>query len=209
MYVCAKLLQLCPALCDPMDCSPLGSSVYGILQARILAWVAIPFFLKLLSSETAVAEKIFIIFNPMDDSVYLSWLLWPFFLRVFLFPFFFYSGLLHFCRFLFLCFFKFPVSFNLFYQPLCLSPDIYSFDWFHLGHQLLPAVCMCVSLLVVSDSLRPHSLQPTRLLCLPDFPGKDTRVGCYFLLQGIFPTQGLNPGLLHCRQILYWLSYPN
>ena len=32
-------------------------------------------------------------------------------------------------------------------------------------------------------------------------------MGCHFLLQGIFPTQGLNPGLLHCRQILYRLSY--
>ena len=36
--------QLCPILCDPMDCSPPGSSVHGILQARILEWVAIPFF---------------------------------------------------------------------------------------------------------------------------------------------------------------------
>ena len=35
--------QLCLTLCDPMDCSPAGSSVYGILQARILEWVAIPF----------------------------------------------------------------------------------------------------------------------------------------------------------------------
>ena len=38
-------------------------------------------------------------------------------------------------------------------------------------------------------------------------PGKDTGVGCYFLLQGIFPTQGSNMGLLHCRQILYLLNY--
>ena len=44
--------------------------------------------------------------------------------------------------------------------------------------------------------------------CLPwDFPGKDTGVGCHLLLQGIFLTQGSNPGLLHCRQILYLLSY--
>ena len=35
------------------------------------------------------------------------------------------------------------------------------------------------------------------------FPGKNTGVGCHFLLQGIFLTQGSNPGLLHCRQILY------
>ena len=39
----AKLLQLCPTLCDPMDHSPPGSSVQGILQARILEWVAMPF----------------------------------------------------------------------------------------------------------------------------------------------------------------------
>ena len=40
-----------------------------------------------------------------------------------------------------------------------------------------------------------------------DFPDKNTGVGCHFLHQGIFPTQGLNPGLLHCRQILYQLSH--
>ena len=60
---------------------------------------------------------------------------------------------------------------------------------------------------VVSDSLRPHGLQPTRLLHPWDSPGKSTGVGCHFLLQGIFPTQGSNPGLLHCRQTLYHLSH--
>ena len=39
------------------------------------------------------------------------------------------------------------------------------------------------------------------------FPGKNTGVGCHFLLQGVFPTQGLNLGLLHCRWILYCLSH--
>ena len=39
----AKLLQLCLTLCNPMDCGPPGSSVHGILQARILEWVAISF----------------------------------------------------------------------------------------------------------------------------------------------------------------------
>ena len=48
---------------------------------------------------------------------------------------------------------------------------------------------------------------PTRLLCPWNFPGKSTRVGCHFLLQGIFPTQGSNPGLLHCRQLLYCPSH--
>ena len=45
-----------------------------------------------------------------------------------------------------------------------------------------------------------------RLLCPWDFLGKSTRVGCHFLLQGVFLTQGSNPGLLHCRQTLYGLS---
>ena len=40
-----------------------------------------------------------------------------------------------------------------------------------------------------------------------DSPGKNTGVGCNALLQGIFPTQGLHPGLQHCRQILYSLSH--
>ena len=39
-WVCAKSLQLCPTLCDTMDCSLPGSSVHGILQARILEWIA-------------------------------------------------------------------------------------------------------------------------------------------------------------------------
>ena len=40
---CAKSLQLCPALYDPMGCSPPGFFVHGILQARILEWIAMPF----------------------------------------------------------------------------------------------------------------------------------------------------------------------
>ena len=45
--------------------------------------------------------------------------------------------------------------------------------------------------------LQMHGLQPTRLFCSWDFPGKNTGVGCHFILQGIFPIQGLNPHLLH------------
>ena len=40
--MCVKSLQPCLTLCNPMDCSPPGSSVHGILQARILEWVAMP-----------------------------------------------------------------------------------------------------------------------------------------------------------------------
>ena len=55
-------------------------------------------------------------------------------------------------------------------------------------------------------TLGPHALEPARLLCPWDSPGKSTGVGCHALLQGILPTQGSNPGLLHCRQILYHWS---
>ena len=72
--------------------------------------------------------------------------------------------------------------------------------------QWLQKKCQCVSHSVVSDSLRPHGLQPARLLCPWNSPGKNTGVGGHFLFQGIFPTQGWNPGLPHCRQILYRLS---
>ena len=66
----------------------------------------------------------------------------------------------------------------------------------------IPIVCAWKVASVVSDSLRP-SLQPTWLLGPWASPGKNTGVGCHFLFQGIFLTQGLNPGLLHCRWILY------
>ena len=60
---------------------------------------------------------------------------------------------------------------------------------------------------VVSNSLRPHGLQPARLLCPWDFPGKNTRVVCPFLLQETFPTQGFNPCPQRCKRILYQLSH--
>ena len=66
-------------------------------------------------------------------------------------------------------------------------------------------------------SLSAYSLSPTRCdpmdCSLPsssvcgDSPGKNTGVGCHTLFQQIFPTQGSNPGLLHCRQILYCLRH--
>ena len=55
---------------------------------------------------------------------------------------------------------------------------------------------------VVSSSLPLLGLQPSRLLCPWDSPGQNTGVGSHSCLQGIFPTQGSNPGLPYCRQIL-------
>ena len=64
-----------------------------------------------------------------------------------------------------------------------------------------------ISRSVASHSLRLHGPQPAMLLCPWNSLGKNTGVDCHFLLQGIFPTQGLNPGLLHGRLILYHLSH--
>ena len=62
----------------------------------------------------------------------------------------------------------------------------------------MTGLCVCMlSCFSHSTSLWPHELQPTRLLCPWDSPGKNTGVGCHALLQGIFPTQGLNLSLLH------------
>ena len=76
-----------------------------------------------------------------------------------------------------------------------------------LSCPVIPWSEMKCSCSVVSDSLRPHGLYPTRLPRPWDFPAKSTGVGCHFLLQGIFLTQGLNLGLSHCRQTLYPLSH--
>ena len=54
-----------------------------------------------------------------------------------------------------------------------------------------------------------HSKHPARLLRPWDSPDKNTGVGCSFLLQGIFPTPGWNPGLPHCPQTLDWLNTPH
>ena len=103
-----KVTQSCLTLCDPMDCSLPGSSVHGILQARILEWVAIPF-----------------------------------------------SGDLP-------------------------NPGI---------------------------APRSPTLQEDSLPCEPPGKPKNTGMGSLSLLQGIFPAQELNPGLLHCRWILNQLSH--
>ena len=55
---------------------------------------------------------------------------------------------------------------------------------------------------IVSDSLRPHGIYSPW-----NSPGQNTGVGSLSLLQGIFLIQGLNPGFLHCRRILYQLSH--
>ena len=68
--------------------------------------------------------------------------------------------------------------------------------------------CAILSCWVVSSSLQPHGLySPPGSSVHGESLGRNTGVGGYALLQGIFSTQGSNPGLLHCRWILYQLSH--
>ena len=67
---------------------------------------------------------------------------------------------------------------------------------------------MCAKALQLCPTLcDPTGLQPASFSVHEDSPGKNTGVDCHALLQGIFPTQESNPGLRHCRQILYHLSH--
>ena len=73
-------------------------------------------------------------------------------------------------------------------------------DWMH--------ACMRAQLLQLCPTLYdPMDCSPPGSSDHGDSTGRNTGMGCHALLQGIFPTQGSNPGLPHCRQILYHLSY--
>ena len=75
MCVCVLVTELCPTLCDPMDCSPPGSSVHGILQARILEWVAFPSSRGSSQSRdwtwvSSIAGRLFIIWDTREAHTY-------------------------------------------------------------------------------------------------------------------------------------------
>ena len=140
-----------------MDCSTPGSSVYGILQARILDWVAISFSRR--SS------------RPRDWTLVscISWTGSGFFTT-------WATTETHVCIYV-------------------ISIYLYKYNVF-----------VCIYVVCVVTKLCPILCNPIdcslpRLLCLWDFPGKNTGVGCHFLLQGIFPARALNPCLL-C--LLHW-----
>ena len=111
----------CVHLCDPMNCSPPGSSVHGISQAGILAWVSISYFRES------------------------SW----------------------------------PTS------PVCPALQVDSLPAESLGRPTNFIICCwcCWVSSVVSNSVQPYRWQPTRLPRPWDSPGRNTGVGCHFLLQ--------------------------
>ena len=83
-------------------------------------------------------------------------------------------------------------------KPVCPSSSTLQMD----SLTTEPLRCVCESHSFVSNSLHPHGLHSPW-----NSPGKNTGVSSLSLLLGIFPTQGLNPGLLHCMLTLYQLSY--
>ena len=137
--------HLCLTLCDPVDCSLLGSSVH----------------------EDSPGKNTGVVCHALLQGIFPTQGLKP--------------GHLH-CKW---------ILYHLRYQ----------------GSPLYIYVSCVLSRSVVSDSLLCHGLQPTRLLCPWGFSKQDTGVGSLSLLQGIFPTQESNQGLLNCRRILYQLSY--
>ena len=66
-----------------------------------------------------------------------------------------------------------------------------------LIRKLRPHMLLLICCSVISNFLETYRLKPTRLLDPWDFPGKNSSMGCHFLLQGMFPTQKSNPLLLH------------
>ena len=86
----------------------------------------------------------------------------------------------------------------------------FPFLFLHFELQLTCVINMHVRMLSCFHSVQLCDIldcSPARLFCPWNSPGKNNGVGSHCLLQGIFPTQGLNLGLLPCRQVLYHLSH--
>ena len=180
-----QVFQSCPTLCDPMDCSLPGSPVHGILQARILEWVAIPISRgssqpwiepgsptlqadSLLSEppgkpksmrgrKTEAGQRWHKVGKKISEETGQS------------------------------------IS-SIYYYAVTVGErgtKNKSSNCFH--------VCMhaCYVASVVFNSFWPYEPWPARLLCTWDSPGENTGVGCHACLQGLFLIQRLNTHLLH------------
>ena len=194
----SEVAQSCPTLCDPMDCSLSGSSIPGILQAEILEWVAISFSRRSFQPRdwTRVPHSSLDSGPTLmhDDPILKS------------------SNQSHLCHVRLVNIHGFQVNWiwintikpllllllsHFSRVQLCVTPYIAT-------HQAPPSLGLSRqehwsglplpspmhesekwkwSRSVMSDSWRPHGLQPTRLLHPWDFPGKSTGVGCHCLLR--------------------------
>ena len=92
-----------------------------------------------------------------------------------------------------------------FQDPHCMPKSVDSKFW----NLIWCFSCTCIKVLIAQSCPTlwdPMQCSP-RLLCPWNSPGKNTGAGSHYLLQGIFPTQGWNSGIMYCRQILYYLSH--
>ena len=172
-----------------MDCSLPGSSVHGISQAWILEWVAISFSRGIFSTQESnrvsfIADTFFTDWATREAKLGLK--------RKAVYNWFT------------SCWSVNSSPTNLPEMVLLCKKDILfrlSFNLFQTEDQVNIWSGSCS---VVSDSLRPHGRYSPW-----NSPVQNTGVGSLSLLQGIFPTYGSNPGLPHCRRILYQLSHRN
>ena len=164
--VCVLVLQSRPTLCDPMDGSPPGSSVHEIFQTRLLEWVAFPFSRG--SSQPRGRTQV----SHISGRFFTSWAFLVESSRMTL-------QLLLLSRFsrVRLCATPWTAAHQ---APPSLGFSRQEMEWVAISFS--NAWKWKWSRSVVSDSSRPHRLQPTRLLCPWDFPGKSTGVGHHCLL---------------------------
>ena len=170
--------QWCLTLCDPMECSPPGSSVHGDSSGKNIGVSCHALLQGIFPTQGLNRSPELQVDSlpleppgkPKNTGVGSVSLLQGIFLTEEL-----NQGLLH-CR-----------------QIL-----------YHLSHQGSPNEPLCSSFIWGLTLFVTHELQPTRLVCPWDFLGKNTAVRSHALLQETFPTQRSNPGLLNCRQILYY-----
>ena len=162
-----------------MDCRPPGSSVHGILQARVLEWVAISF------SRGSSWPR---------DQTRVSWTSGRFFTI-------WDTREAHRSHIYILCLHiqKYILNTQYTQRKVDGCTLMHTYIYTHVVLCLVAQSCPTVGS-PMDCSLSDSSVHG-------DSPGKNTRVGYHALLQGIFPTQGSNPGLMHCRWILYHLSH--
>ena len=96
---------------------------------------------------------------------------------------------------------------DVFVTHLCCYICLCIWHFLQATDPFLTLYCAVISHSVMSDSLWHYGCSLPGSSVHVDPPGKNTGVCCHALLQGIFPTQGSNQGLLHCRRILYHLSH--
>ena len=209
--VCVWVLvtQLCPTLCDPMGCSPPGSTVHGILQARILEWVDIPFSRgsSRLGDWTWISAGLL---HCMQILYHLS-----------------HQGTVFHCEcvpyLLYLLLFSATVSsaaMNVGVQVSLCDPDFVSFiytqKWdldhivvvfliFRDFHTVFPSAMLNHS--VMSNSVTPRTLAHQAPLSMGILQATILEWVAMPSSRGYLPDQGLNSGLPHCRWILDWLSH--